>query len=87
MCAAITDGFRAMQAERVRGCPRNLAVLHNRWLNPVAVRYWARVMRSPMGEAAFAAHARHAEPEMRRLAQDVIARLRRTDSEAALPVS
>jgi hypothetical protein len=33
---------------------------------------------------AFAAHARHAEPEMRRLAQDVIARLPRTDSDDAI---
>ena len=83
-CAAITEGFRALHAGRVRGCPRNLAVLHNRWLTPVAIRYWARVMRSPMGESAFAAHARHAEPEMRRLAQDVIDRLPRTDSDDAI---
>ena len=33
-CAAITEGFRALHAGRVRGCPRNLAVLHNRWLTP-----------------------------------------------------
>ena len=83
-CAAITEGFQALQADRVEGCPRNLAVLHSRWLTPVAVRYWARVMRSPLGESAFAAHARHAEPEMRRLAQDVIARLPRTDSDDAI---
>jgi hypothetical protein len=37
-----------------------------------------------MGELAFAAHARHAEPEMRRLAQDVLARLSRTDSDDAI---
>jgi 2-dehydropantoate 2-reductase len=83
-CAAITEGFRALHADRVQGCPRNLAVLHNRWLTPIAIRYWARVMRSPMGESAFAAHARHAEPEMRRLAQDVIARLPQTDSDDAI---
>jgi hypothetical protein len=50
----------------------------------MAIRYWARVMRSPMGETAFAAHARHAEPEMRRLADDVIARLTREDASDAL---
>jgi len=83
-CAAITEGFRALHANRVEGCPRNLAVLHNRWLTPIAIRYWARVMRSPMGESAFAAHARHAEPEMRRLAQDVIARLPHTDADDAI---
>jgi hypothetical protein len=83
-CAAITEGFRALRADRVEGCPRNLAVLHNRWLTPIAIRYWSRVMRSPMGESAFAAHARHAEPEMRRLAQDVIARLPHTDADDAI---
>jgi len=83
-CAAITEGFQALRADGVGGRPRNLAVLHNRWLTPVAIRYWARVMRSPMGESAFAAHARHAEPEMRRLAQDVIERLPRTDSDDAI---
>ena len=83
-CAAITEGFRTLHADGVRGRPRNLAVLHNRWLTPIAIRYWARVMRSPMGELAFAAHARHAEPEMRRLAQDVLARLPRTDADDAI---
>jgi ketopantoate reductase len=72
MCAAITEGFRALRAKGVRGLPRNLAVLHHPALREVAVRYWARTMRSPMGELAFAAHARHAEPEMRALADDVL---------------
>jgi ketopantoate reductase len=72
MCAAITDGFRALRAQGVRGLPRNLAVLHNGALGPIPVRYWAQTMRSPMGELAFAAHARHAQPEMRALADDVL---------------
>jgi 2-dehydropantoate 2-reductase len=84
MCAAITEGFQALHAGHVRGRPRNLAVLHNQWLTPIAIRYWARVMRSPMGEFAFAAHARHVEPEMRRLAQDVIARLPSTNPDDAI---
>jgi hypothetical protein len=50
----------------------------------VAIRYWARVMRSPMSELAFAAHARHAEPEMLRLAEDVNTRLTRKDANHAL---
>jgi hypothetical protein len=41
----------------------------------VAVRYWARTMRSPTGELCFAAHSRHAEAEMRSLGQDVAARI------------
>jgi hypothetical protein len=32
-------------------------------------------MRTPMGELAFAAHARHAQTEMRALAHDVLVRL------------
>jgi 2-dehydropantoate 2-reductase len=84
MCAAITQGFGALHADHVQGRPRNLAVLHNPWLTPVAVRYWARVMRSPMGELAFAVHARHAEPEMRTLADDVTSRLPRTNQTDAV---
>ena len=84
MCLAITQGFQELHGGRVKGCPRNLAVLHSRWLTPVAVRYWSRVMRSPMGELAFAAHARHAEPEMRSLAHDVITRLPPKDARDAL---
>ena len=57
MCLAITQGFQELHASHIKGCPRNLAVLHNRWLAPAAIRYWARVMRSPMGELAFAARA------------------------------
>ena len=83
-CLAITQGFQELHAGHVKGCPRNLAVLHNRWLAPVAIRYWARVMRSPMGELAFAAHARHAEPEMRTLADDVITRLGCRDASGPL---
>jgi 2-dehydropantoate 2-reductase len=84
MCLAITQGFQQLHARHIRGCPRNLAVLHNRWLTPVAIRYWARAMRSPTGELAFAAHARHAEPEMRSLAHDVVTRLPCADGNEAL---
>jgi len=41
----------------------------------VAVRYWARTMRSPNGELYFAAHCRHAEAEMRALGDEVATRL------------
>ena len=84
MCLAITEGFQELHRDHIEGCPRNLAVLHNRWLAPVAIRYWARVMRSPMGEFAFAAHARHAKPEMRTLAHDVMRRLPPNDASEAL---
>jgi ketopantoate reductase len=75
MCRAITEGFAALRAQGVAGLPRNLAVLHHPLLRPVAVAYWARTMRSPMGEMCFAAHARHARPEMRALGEDTLARL------------
>ena len=71
MCRAITEAFAGLRAGGTAGLPRNLAVLHSPLLRVVAVRYWARAMRSPMGELCFAAHARHAEAEMRALGDDV----------------
>ena len=75
MCRAITEGFQVLRTQGIVGPPLNLALLHARPMQSVAVRYWAHYMRSPMGEFAFAAHSRHAEPEMRALAHDVLARL------------
>jgi ketopantoate reductase len=75
MCEAITEAFGALRASGVAGLPRNLAVLHQPVLRTIAVRYWARTMRSPMGELCFAAHARHAVAEMQDLAHDVQARI------------
>jgi len=75
MCRAITEAFAGLRADGTTGLPRNLAVLHSPALRAVAVRYWARTMRSPMGELAFAAHSRHAEAEMRALGDDMAARI------------
>lgn len=75
MCVAVTQAFAALRWKGVAGLPRNLAVLHHPALRPVAVRYWARVMRSPMGELCFAAHCRHSEAEMRFLAGQISGRL------------
>ena len=80
MCRAITGAFGSLRADGTAGLPRNLAVLHSPALRAVAVRYWARTMRSPMGELAFAAHSRSAEAEMRALGDDMAARI--TDSPA-----
>jgi 2-dehydropantoate 2-reductase len=71
MCQAISEAFAALRAAGTGGMPRNLAVLHKPLLKTIALRYWARTMRSPMGELCFAAHSRHAEAEMRALARDV----------------
>lgn len=84
MCRAITEAFAALRADGTAGLPRNLAVLHTRLLRPVAVRYWARMMRSPMGELCFAAHCRHAEAEMRALGCDMAARIKDSPALAEL---
>ena len=73
MCRSIEQGFTALAAAGVKGLPRNLRVLHHRALTLFAVRYWARTLRSPMGEQCFAAHARHATTEMLGLADWVLA--------------
>jgi 2-dehydropantoate 2-reductase len=75
MCQAITEAFAALRASGTAGIPRTLAILHTPLLQPIAVRYWARTMRSPMGELYFAAHSRHAAAEMRALARDMRARI------------
>jgi hypothetical protein len=75
MCAAISEAFGALRRASVGGLPGNLAVLHHPLLKPVAARYWARVMRSPMGELYFAVHCRHAEAEVRALGDEVAVRL------------
>ncbi len=75
MCQAITGAFAGLRGQGTEGLPRNLAVLHSPLLKAVAVRYWARTMRSPMGELCFAGHSRHAEAEMRALGGDMAARI------------
>jgi 2-dehydropantoate 2-reductase len=75
MCRAITGAFAGLRGQGTAGLPRNLAVLHSPLLKAVAVRYWARTMRSPMGELCFAGHSRHAEAEMRALGDDMAARI------------
>jgi len=75
MCQAITGAFAGLRGQGTAGLPRNLAVLHSPLLKAVAVRYWARTMRSPMGELCFAGHSRHAEAEMRALGGDMTARI------------
>ena len=75
MCVAVTEAFAALRQAGVTGLPRNLAMLHSPPLKAIAVRYWARTMRSPAGELCFAAHARHAQAEMRALGDQVTSRL------------
>ena len=55
MCTAISDGFAVLRKRGVRGAPRNLSLLQSRLLRALAIQYWARRMRWPTGEIAFAA--------------------------------
>lgn len=80
----VTEGFTAFRKQAVAGLPRNLGVLHSRLLTPIAIRYWARTMRSTIGELCFAARARHAEAEMRPLGSDVLAHIGKEDAKASL---
>lgn len=84
MCAAVTEAFTALRKSGTTGLPRNLAVLHSAALRPVAVRYWAKTMRSQTGELCFASHARHAQEEMLGLGDQVIARLASTPATSHL---
>jgi 2-dehydropantoate 2-reductase len=80
MCRAITEAFASLRADGTSGLPLNLSILHRPLLRAVAVRYWARTMRSPACELCFAAHCRHSGAEMRAVGRDVAARI--TDSPA-----
>jgi ketopantoate reductase len=73
MCRAIEEGFRALRVQGTHGLPTNLAILHRPILRPIAVRYWARTMRTAMGELCFAGHTRHAADEMIALGTWVLA--------------
>jgi 2-dehydropantoate 2-reductase len=84
MCRAITEGFFALRAQGTGGLPRNLAILHHPLLGWFAAKYWARTMRSRMGELCFGAHARHAQAEMESLADDVLVRVGGRNGTAAL---
>lgn len=72
MCRAIEEGFRSLRDQDLSGEPRNLHMLHLTWLRPFAVWYWRRTFHSPLGELEFGAHARHAQSEMKELAQAVL---------------
>jgi ketopantoate reductase len=78
MCRSIEEGFRALIQQGAPGLPSNLRMLHRPILRLIAVHYWARTMGSPMGEQCFAAHARHAKPEMRLLMAEALQRVART---------
>jgi ketopantoate reductase len=79
MCRAIEEGFSVLHAQGKSGLPKNLAILHNPWLRPVAVAYWRRTMRTK-GEAYFGAHIGRAKDEMQMLRSWALDQLRGAES-------
>jgi 2-dehydropantoate 2-reductase len=78
MVRATREAFRALGASGHAELPMNLRILYL-WL-PAAfvVRYWRGVFASPRGELWFGAHSRAAPEEMRALADELHAAVRRT---------
>ncbi len=75
---ATREGFRALRAAGNAEIPTNLRILYLWMPQTFAVRYWQKVLRTPRGELWFAAHSRAAPEEMRSLANDLLAEVRRS---------
>ena len=78
MVRATREAFRAVAADGKAEIPANLRALYLRLPTAFAVRYWRRVLAGPRGELWFAAHTRAAPEEMRALADELEAAVRRT---------
>jgi len=78
MVRATRQAFRALRASRNAEIPTNLMALYLGLPAAFAVSYWRRVLAGPRGELWFAAHTRAAPEEMRALADDLQAAIRRT---------
>jgi len=78
MVRATRQAFRALRASGNAEIPANLTTLYLRLPAAFAVSYWRRVLAGPRGELWFAAHTRAAPEEMRALADDLQAAIRRT---------
>lgn len=77
MVLATRQAFTALRSDGNAEIPTNLRALY-RLPTVVVVAYWRRVLASPRGELWFAAHTRAAPEEMRSLAEQLQAALRRT---------
>jgi len=75
MCRAITEGFSYFTTQHVGGVPKNLRVLHNRFLTLIALNYWRKVLRSSNGDLYFGKHARSAPEEIELLSAWLLARI------------
>jgi 2-dehydropantoate 2-reductase len=77
MVRATREAFQALRAAGKVEIPANLRTLYLRLPTALAVRYWRRVLAGPRGELWFAAHTRAAPKEMRALADELQAAVRR----------
>jgi 2-dehydropantoate 2-reductase len=78
MVRATRQAFQALHAAGTAEIPTNLKALYL-WMPSVfAVRYWQKVLRTARGELWFAAHSRAAPEEMRSLANELLAEVRRS---------
>ena len=77
MVLATRQAFAALRAAGNTEIPTNLRSLY-RLPNVFVVAHWRRVLASPRGELWFAAHTRAAPEEMRSLAEQLKAALRRS---------
>lgn len=78
MVAATRQAFQALRSSGNAEIPANLRTLYLRLPAAFATTYWRRVLAGPRGELWFAAHTRAAPEEMRALADDLQAAVRRT---------
>lgn len=78
MVRATRQAFQALRGSGNVEVPANLRTLYLRLPAAFAVTYWRRVLAGPRGELWFAAHTRAAPEEMRALAEDLEAAVRRT---------
>lgn len=73
MCRGAAEAFAVLRAQGVGGLPLSLSLMIRRPVaHPVAVLYFARLLRSPVGELCLASHARTAGHEIDVLADDVL---------------
>lgn len=58
MVAAVGEGFRALAGQGVAVCPTPLRLIFTAVPRPIAVRYWQRLLRGPIGTEIMAPHVR-----------------------------
>jgi 2-dehydropantoate 2-reductase len=75
---AVREGYRALDAARVRPASLPLRAIFSWMPLRLSVAYWKKYLGSWRGEVLFAAHARHAAVEMAQISDEVAAVMRTT---------